>query len=184
MDSSGKKLPWKGRKMWICCMGWGQKLEVPILKLSPSSCLLLLSWSPGAVQHPWVSPVSLWNNNMLSGLLYPYLCRKSLCRELLLAGKASVHFSRWDHCELPLGCAGIPGCLFFFWRRAKNCSLSIVFVQIGRIIILLCILMKREEVFKGSCPVFFRWNTQLKILVLELFLSMRNSESSEYSEYF
>lgn len=129
-------------KMRVCCMGSKQKLEVLILKHSLSSCLMPLSWSPGVVQHPHVSPVSLWNNNTLSRFFYPYLSRKSLCRELLLAGKVSAQLSWWDHRELPLGFAGIPGCLS--GREQRIAPFLLFFVQIGQVIILLHILIKNR----------------------------------------
>lgn len=165
-------------------MGSEQNLEVPILKLSPSSCLLLLSLSPGVVQHPCVPPVSPWNNNTLSGLLYPYLCRKSLCRELLLAGKVSAQFSRWDHWVTPWLCwdPRLP-----FWRTAKNWALSIVSVQIGQIIILLDILMKREEVkytIENPCSWAFPQQKELRELYFWNVLNILSALSSCSKCYF
>lgn len=97
-------------KMWICCMGSEQNLEVPILKLSPSSCLLLLSLSPGVVQHPRVPPVSPWNNNTLSGLLYLICAGSPFAENCSWQGKCQ-RSSADEITELPLGSAGIPGCL-------------------------------------------------------------------------
>lgn len=122
-----QKIPGERRKSEFVACAW---YKDAISKVIPLELPHALSWHPGVAQHPCVSSVRLCNNNIGSGLLYPYLFRKSLCRELLLAGKVSALFMRmrslrinhwlWWYLMLPL-------------CKRENCptAISIVFKQIG-----------------------------------------------------
>lgn len=89
MDLLGKKFPEKGENLSLLHV-LGTKARGANSKAIPLQLPHALSRSPGVAQHPYVSSVRLWNNDIRGRLLYPYLSRKSLCRELLLAGKVSA----------------------------------------------------------------------------------------------
>lgn len=94
MGLLGKKFPEKGENLSLLHV-LGTKAQGANSKAISLQLPHALSWSPGVAQHPYVSSVRLWNNNIRIRLLYPYLSRKSPLQRIAL-GRESVSIVHAD----------------------------------------------------------------------------------------